>query len=386
MKSLVFAFALVVFAAPRLSAQQLEANDSGGSFQSQGVSPLAGQPFRVPIGSTIDFTVSGNAVAPYILLTGVLATSSLQIPALNNQYVDLDINSVFVLGDAIGFSGALPAYYFVTNPAGVSDWSFPANSILDGVTLAFQAIVADPALPPLNLNLTAAGAFSISSDLFIEGDDNSGVFTIPSGPYTMYGQQFSEITICTNGWMLFGQNYSSASFQNNFDFLNGDPGYVFQPGPLVCADWHDQITEYLPFSYTRAHEDIATRTLTVQWINGAYYPNFGGPYWGNITLIIQQGGGLPIVTFDYTAFAPAPAPLARGIVGISAANLGPGSVIEQDLVTAGSFNQIAPTATGFMTWFQNFDGSGATNAEPIDVPGLIITAQDVSGNGDWFVF
>jgi hypothetical protein len=387
MRSMAFACTLGLFLCTPAFAQQLELNDAGGSLQSGGSDPLPGQPFVVAVGDTIDFTISGASTAPYILCTGTLAATSTQLAVLNNQYFDLDIPSVFIIGDAIGLTGALPPYYFVTNPSGFGNWSFPANSFLDGATLAFTAIVADPALAPFNLNITAAAAFEVTSDLLIDGDDNVSVFSIPSGPYTIYGQQFTDLSICTNGWMLFGQNYSAALGENNLDFLNGDPGQAGQPGPLFCVAWQDQITAPLPYAYTRAHEDIATRTLTISWVNGAYYPLFGGPSWGTITLTIAEGSGFPSVVFDYSQFTPAPVAAQEGLVGISAANTGSGgTVFEQDLVTAGTFNPIGPVGTGFTSWFQNFDGSGATPIEAIDVGGLVINALDVGGNGDWFVY
>jgi hypothetical protein len=366
-------------------AQQLELNDAGGSLTNAGTNPTPGTPFKVTAGSPVNFRVGGNPLVPFILLTGNLATTSLQIPLLNNQAIDLDLNGIIVLGDAIGFTGVMPFGYFFTGANGQSNWSFPTTPVFDGVTVAFQAITQDPAQAPFNLNITAACAYGITSDLDFTGDDAVQTFTIPSGAYNFYGALRSQIAVSTNGWVKFASTTNTDLSETPAEMISGMPGGAAPAAPIVAVDWEDLDLANTPAAHVTVHEDQPTRTITVQWINGEYFST--SPIWGTITLTISENSGFPIVLMDYTAYAPAVAP-SEGIVGISDGNVAvvPGPDTQANLVSAGAVVPFGPNGTDFVTYFQSFDGAGSIAAEPIDVGGLIMTWTDVSGSGDWLVF
>ena len=138
---------------------QVELNDPGGSLTSGGVDPVANGIFDISQGQSLDFEVSGNPNAPYILLQGSFANPGLTIGALGNQI--LNLNAAAVLGDGIGATSAINPSFFATNATGSSDWSFPVNPAMAGANIALQAITQDPAAP-FNLNITAAAEFAVS--------------------------------------------------------------------------------------------------------------------------------------------------------------------------------------------------------------------------------
>lgn len=68
-----------------------------------------------------------------------------------------------------------------------------------------------------------------------EDDDQSIVVDLPFS-FKYYGQEFGQITICTNGWVALG-DHSNVNSARNRHILNGET-----PPAMICPFWDDLIT------------------------------------------------------------------------------------------------------------------------------------------------
>jgi hypothetical protein len=383
-------------------AQQLEVNDAGGSLTRASLNPSPGCPFVVdPNTGTIDFRVSGGVGSGYILTLGVLAGTSVQYGILDNQYFDLATSSVIVVGDGIGLTGPLPPALFVTNALGNSDWSVPANPLLNGATLAFQAIVFDPA-HTLGLNITAAAAYYFGTKATgtpnaplgtqisaFAADDGANVITLAT-PITFYGTAYSQICVITNGYIRFasgptGTGLANASYlESNAEFVAGTPSGA-AAAPMIAVGWED--LDLSAPGMVQVYEDTTpgAERVTVRWGNGIYYL---GSAFGTMDCIIDingNGAGAPRITLDYAGYVWTGAP-SEGIVGVSDGLAASGADVGVDYFCYSP----NPAWQGYVsspgeTIFQNFDGTGATPVQPIDVAGSMIIFDDIAGNGTWLL-
>jgi hypothetical protein len=396
MRPIALALCLMAGVALPCAAQQLEVNDAGGSMTRGTVNPIPGCPFNVsPSSGVIDFRVGGGATSGYILVMGPLAATSTQIALLDNQYYDISIPGTTVIGDGIGFTGSLPPALFVTNALGQSNWNIPANPLLTGIQLAFQAIVFDAA-HTLGLNFTAAINFSFNAGGgagvpagvligSIQGDD-VGFQANLTTPITFYGTAYSQLNIASNGYVRFAAGTGSSLGETTASFMAGTPGGV-AAAPMIAGDWEDLNMIVANGGVAQCYEDTTpgSERVTVRYLNGNYY---GGIVFGTLDIIIDinaNGAGGARGTLDYGGYNPATAP-SEGIVGVSDGNNGSGVNTQFD------FFQFCPNPTvqGYLstqgeTIFQNFDGTGSTPAEAIDVGGHQIVFDDLTGTGTWFV-
>jgi len=390
MKHLTALAAVLALAVLPVAAQQLEINDAGGSLTNAGTNPTVGTPFLVNLTGTISPRVSGSVPnSGFIFAGGTLVNPSTQFPLLNNQWWDLDLGSTQIIGDGISFSTPL-AFLFLLNSANVCNFTFSSNSTLNGLQYAFQAITQDPAQAPFGLNLTAAFNYSWSNALIFSGDDTTQIFTTSQGPLTMYGVAYNDIAVCTNGWVKFGSTVATSDLSETVpEFLNGTINITTGVGtPMIAVDWED-----LDMANTAAArvtvQELGPGLVEFRWLQGEYFAT--SPIWGDITLLVDNNGGFPIITMNYTAYAPVTAP-NEGLVGITDGQLGGvgiGPDIGADIVTAGVVNPYGPTGINYLSYFQNFDGTGGFGnppASPIDVGGTTITWIDASGFGDWAIF
>jgi hypothetical protein len=389
MRPLLLGLALA-FASVSVSAQQLEVNDAGGSLTRAGVNPTPGSPFTLFQPTPIDFRVGGAPNSGYILLLGQLDNPSTFIGFGINQYLDLVQASAQVIGDGIGFTGPLPGQWFVTNNTGVSNWSIPTNQAMAGQSFAFQAIVSDPTLPPLNLNFTAAAEYAISPLtllLSFNGDDVAQQANSVN-PYFIYGANRTGFQVSTNGFVKLASTGTPQNdrFEGVTTMINGTPG-ASAAAPLIAVDWEDlDMGNNTAIQAVRVFEDVPNKVLTIEWVNGEYFTT--SPNWGTQRIIITDISGFSQIELDYTAFSPAVAPI-EGLVGVSDGNTGvpAGANVQADLITAGAVNPYVSTGD-FETYFQNFDGTGTGSvpAEALDTAGHTITFVDTTGNGNWTVF
>ncbi len=377
---MLFLIALCLILAP-VTAQQLEPNTPGGFLQVNGVDPTPGTPFLVTPNGTMNFEVGGNANAGYSLVVGQLATTSITDPLLNGQFFDIDLNTAALVGDGIGGTNTgLPANLFFLNSNGVSPWSIPTNPGLLGQRLAFQAVVFDPAQPPLNLNITAAAEFDVQNVTVLTGDDSFVSFSLLQ-PYPLYGQTYNQCFISTNGWIKFGgAPFFSDLSESSQDFLSGNVGGAGAgSGPVVAPLWEDlDMGNGNPGQQVIINESVPG-LLTVTWQNGDYFPST--PF-GTVIATVDVTAGIPQITLDYLGYN-AMTPPTEGIVGVSDGGVAMAVANEVDLVQMGA---VVPTG-GFNpaeTIFQNF-GTG-TFPEAVDLAGTVLNFVDAAGTGQFALF
>lgn len=90
---------------------------------------------------------------------------------------------------------------------------------------------------------------------FYEEDDDSRVFALPF-EVNFYGQTFSQITICTNGWAAFGNQGDRVNFHNRV--IPSPIG----PSAKLAPFWDDLVTS--PGTVLHRH-DVATGRYIIQW-------------------------------------------------------------------------------------------------------------------------
>jgi hypothetical protein len=136
-----------------------------------------------------------------------------------------------------------------------------------------------------------------------EDGDMSTVVTLPFS-FRFYGQTFSQITVCTNGWLAFGS-------QTNTDFRNYRMGSAIGPINMVAAYWDDLVTTGITNGGVYVWNDAGAHRYIVEWrtrtlwsgedevfevilFDPAYYPSGTGD--GKVmvsyhTMTISQNGG-----------------------------------------------------------------------------------------------
>ena len=62
-------------------------------------------------------------------------------------------------------------------------------------------------------------------------EDDVTTISLPF-PFTFYGQEYNEVSVCSNGWIAFGES-DLESFRN--DHLPGPGG----PSPMLAVFWDD---------------------------------------------------------------------------------------------------------------------------------------------------
>ena len=370
------------------SAQQLEANSAGGSLTSNGQDPVPGMPYTVTDSSGMPLEISGSLPnTPYLLVQGQLAATSSAFPALGGQFIDIDLNQPYVvIGDGFFGGGALPAILFALDVNGRASWLLPTNPSLaaSGIRLSYQAMTSDPASPPFNRNVTAAGEFEIVQGMVFEGDDDFQNYPLQGGALSIFGNSYSSIDVSTNGWMSFGQAAQhSAVNPSSSNFVDGRVGINTggATAPAIAAHWRDLVFSNRSTQRVIIAEDTSSQTIQITWQDGDYFPQTG---FGTVSCTIQGNMGMPIVTIDYGLYAPVSAP-STGIVGVSDGDNASGPDLSVDLATGGSVNASTQTVDQ-VSYFQDFSGANSGSAEAIDLAGLVITFVDLNGNGRWDIF
>ena len=378
------------------SAMAQETNDAGGSMTSNSIDPDATCPFAVT--DTIDFEVGGNANSGFILLIGTFSPGSLLI---GSEPIDLDTSaSISILGDGIGNTSAFPGQFFNTGANASSNWSVPSGTADIATGFALQSIVSDPGSAPFPLNTTAAPQFQEGNPFFVPGattvppspnavltgDDAFQTYSFLGSGFTLYGTTYTECTISTNGWIKFGGTVTSADLgSSSADFISGDVGGAgVDSGPCIAPLWEDLDMGNNPGQGVYVTEDTMTNSVQFVWFEGDY---FSATSFGTVSCTITEAGGITSVALDYGFFDPTLQTIANGpLIGVSQGATG-GADIETDLacsVTQAVNPQAGIGAMG--TYFQNFDGGGATAAEIVDLSGQTITFVDSSMDGNWTIF
>jgi hypothetical protein len=102
-------------------------------------------------------------------------------------------------------------------------------------------------------------------------DDDVRTLDLPFA-FTMYGQSFTKVSICSNGWLALGQTYQR--LYRNWH-LPSDGG----PGNMICAFWDD-----LAGGAVHTYHDTVHHRYIVQWT--AFGTDNGSSYSGNETFQI----------------------------------------------------------------------------------------------------
>ncbi len=116
-----------------------------------------------------------------------------------------------------------------------------------------------PALSWVEINPNDGGPGSVIWGLTddAEGDDKSRTVDLPF-PFKYYGQTYTQVTICTNGWIAMGNT-------NRTDFRNYALPAPLSPLTLIAPFWDDLVTE----SHGRIctwHDDVGHRFI-IEWNN-----------------------------------------------------------------------------------------------------------------------
>ncbi|MBU1937822.1 hypothetical protein KKG05_10530, partial [bacterium] len=143
-----------------------------------------------------------------------------------------------------------------------------------------------PALSWIEINPSNGGPGSVVWGLTDdeEGDDKSRTIDLPF-PFTYYGETYTQVTICTNGWIAMGST-------NRHDFRNYALPAPLAPLTLIAPFWDDLVTE----SHGRIctwHDDVGHRFVIE---------------WSNLTILHQSDEQ----TFQVVLYDPACWPTATG--------------------------------------------------------------------------
>ncbi|MBM3324627.1 MAG: hypothetical protein FJY66_03070, partial [Calditrichaeota bacterium] len=114
-----------------------------------------------------------------------------------------------------------------------------------------------PAYAWVEINPTEGGPGTILTSLTDtqEGDDKSTTVPLPF-PITYYGQTYSEITICTNGWVAMGRT-------DRTDFRNYALPAPLSPLTLIAVFWDDLVT--VPQGRICTWHDAVGHRFIVEW-------------------------------------------------------------------------------------------------------------------------
>lgn len=174
------------------------------------------------------------------------------------------------------------------------------------------------------------------SDL-AEDDDDTQVRELPFD-FTMYGQTFDSITICSNGWIAFG------SYPTIDDFRNYRMGSPIGAPNMVAAYWDDLYLQGAD-SNVYVHYNAAEHMYIVEWRARTQY--------SDVTEIFQ------IVIYD-PAFYPSATGDGKVKVQYHTVNLSPNTNSnDNDYATVGIQNEDHSIGLDYYYW--NSYGAGAAS-------------------------
>ncbi|MCA9320643.1 MAG: hypothetical protein KDB53_07910 [Planctomycetes bacterium] len=326
MRTLTIALCLTLTASTCVVAQ--EVNDAAASLTSHGADP-GFLPFYTSAQGSMALEVGGASNSLFALLLGQRAATSLCPPILNGECLELEMGlasiPLTVLFD--GFAGSL---FGRLDSSGEADFAFPAT-LFNNQSPAFQALVQDATNPPINISFSAACDFEVSNASVFQGDDSFIEYFFPSGgPYHLYGESFTSITVSTNGWIKFGGgcNFSDLS-ESTADLFAGTIGGAPGGDAIVAALWDDLDMGNSASQQVRIQESQTSSgpQISVRWINADLFPST--PI-GSIEVTIKSTGTIEI---DHTNLTST----LTGIVGISSGeNSGGTTISSHDFYNAGS--------------------------------------------------
>jgi hypothetical protein len=195
------------------------------------INGIDGPPFpivtnNVRTSTAANFQMTGATNQPYAIFQGNLGTGSLFII---NSIVDLAL-SPFPVTVIDGFQN--PTYK--TDLSGTSGFSvqvpgvgvFP-NGVPLGLQVSLQALIGDPFNSPFGLSLTAATKITVvqgpTVTLYSLGDESVTAISMSSLPIPFYGTSYTQIQLCSNGYVTMGANGVSDFTPTDSEMNSGPP-------------------------------------------------------------------------------------------------------------------------------------------------------------------
>jgi len=292
----------------------------GGTFD-----PGADGDFMVVFKNSGQFALEGatgvlRSLDPFVLVTdsigdfGDVAVNALDSNNINRFHLSVSSGAYpghravmqLLITDLNGYRDSTEfdsTNFFVTDPAlmnrdsanfvltiGTRDSTSPTGPDAHG----YYAYDNDESHPPysncafawveISPRLSGAGTSLNFSD-HGEDQDSSRTITLPFD-FTFYGQSFSQVTICSNGWLAFG----SWQIDDYHNYRMGSP-----PGPpnQVAAYWDDLKTFGLD-SNCYYYSDVANHRFIVEWRSRLAYES----YTEKFQVILYDPDFYPSVTGD----------------------------------------------------------------------------------------
>ena len=343
-------------------AQQLETNDAGGTLLINGSATPNGSPAIIPANGNVDVTIQGGDSLPLAFFAGSRASTSFCPPALSGECLDLDMSAP-LYEIANGFTGS--PFGFLNSNGSVL-YSIPVHAV-PVCDFGFQSIVSDPGIPPIFVNLTAAGMIQTGgAGMQFAGDDSFQSYDFCS-PVNVFGNAYSRMYISTNGWIKFGGvPVFSDLTESNADFLSGNVGGSgSNTGPVIAGLWDDlNMTGNADNSFVIV-TPISSTLTRITWNNVRY---FGSSQ--NIGTFFVHVSSDGTIDKDYSGMNLLN-PATRGLVGISAGDTScQGAVQPLNLFSGGSYSSSA--AGNFLNcqgYSQNFN-PGNPFSETFDLGGI----------------
>jgi hypothetical protein len=99
-------------------------------------------------------------------------------------------------------------------------------------------------------------------------DDQTVPVTLPAtfGPWKFYGQRYTQLSICSNGWIAPGTQTSTAYLNKRLP----DPTST-NPNGMVCGDWDDLLANNTGSGGVYWYHDLANHRFIVEYDSIPYY-------------------------------------------------------------------------------------------------------------------
>jgi hypothetical protein len=203
----------------------------------------------------------------------------------------------------------------------------------------------------------------IFSSAFGWDDNISGAIALPfSFPY--YGNTYSSVYVCTNGWLTFEP--TTSAFFGNGQMASG----VGVPS-MVCPFWDDLI---LPAGANHVlYQNVGGR-FVIEWVNVEHFGGGAGDLY-SFEVIIDSNGD---ITFQYLTMTDPPGWTPNGTVGIQDKPMtGGAQAVFNGVYAVGSrATRFRPTPSPFFTRFSTkVDNSGVPHVAYQDgISGRVVYA------------
>ena len=204
-----------------------------------------------------------------------------------------------------------------------------------------------------------------------EDQDQVAIRTLPFD-FTFYGQSFTQVTICTNGWLAFGS-------QTIDDFRNYHIGSPIGPVNQVAAYWDDLVVTGIANGGVYTWHDVSTSRYIVEWRTQTL--------WSDVNEVFQ------IILLDQDAY---PSPTGDGKILVQYQDVPMsqnGGSNDNDYATLGIQNADHSVGLEYSYWNQYAPGAatmvdGRAIMYTTDISGLVpttLTLMAPNGGEIWYM-